>query len=71
MKKVMAIFLALTLLLGLAACGTSSVETTTNENGTPQTADNSQSQSADARHWDTCVLKVFEEHADTLAELFN
>ena len=26
---------------------------------------------ADARHWDTYVLKVFEEHADTLAELFN
>ena len=29
------------------------------------------SSSADARHWDTYVLKVFEEHADTLAELFN
>ncbi len=26
---------------------------------------------ADARHWDTYVLKVFEEHADTLAALFN
>lgn len=29
------------------------------------------SSTADARHWDTYVLKVFEEHADTLAELFN
>ena len=29
------------------------------------------SSSADARHWDKCVLKVFEEHEDTLAELFN
>ena len=29
------------------------------------------SSSADASHWDTYVLKVFEEHADTLAELFN
>ena len=28
------------------------------------------SSTADARHWDTCVLKVFEEHKDTLAELF-
>ena len=26
---------------------------------------------ADARHWDAYVLKVFEEHRDTLAELFN
>jgi len=150
-KKVMAILLALTLVLGLAACGSSSGETTTNDDRTPQTADNSQSQSADTtvitadsaekadiesalnlanikpewtysenadawtmaivtavtnaelpdyqgvsvcvpgfdvmdygqedyvfgsstadvRHWDTYVLKVFEEHADTLAELFN
>ena len=29
------------------------------------------SSSADARHWDKYVLKVFEEHADTLAALFN
>ena len=29
------------------------------------------SSTADARHWDTYVLKVFEEHADTLAALFN
>nr|MCR4653335.1 hypothetical protein [Eubacterium sp.] len=29
------------------------------------------SSTADARHWDTYVLKVFEEYADTLAELFN
>ena len=47
MKKVMAILLALTLVLGLAICGTSSGETTTNDDSTPQTADNSQSQSAD------------------------
>ena len=26
---------------------------------------------ADARHWDRYVLKVLEENADTLAELFN
>ena len=29
------------------------------------------SSTADARHWDTYVLKAFEEHQDTLAELFN
>ena len=29
------------------------------------------SSTADARHWDTYVLKVFEEHTDTLSELFN
>ncbi len=29
------------------------------------------SSTADARHWDIYVLKVFEEHEDTLAELFN
>ena len=29
------------------------------------------SSTADARHWDKYVLKVLEEHADTLAELFN
>ncbi len=29
------------------------------------------SSTTDARHWDKYVLKVFEEHADTLAELFN
>ena len=29
------------------------------------------SSSADARHWDKYVLKVFEENADTLKELFN
>ena len=29
------------------------------------------SSTADARHWDTYVLKVFEEQQDTLAELFN
>lgn len=29
------------------------------------------SSTADARHWDTYVLKVFEEYQDTLAELFN
>ncbi|MCD8100256.1 MAG: hypothetical protein LUE06_06715 [Oscillospiraceae bacterium] len=25
----------------------------------------------DARHWNTFLLKIFQEHADTLAELFN
>ena len=29
------------------------------------------SSSADARHWDKIVLKVFQEHADTLTVLFN
>ena len=29
------------------------------------------SSSADARHWDPYVLKVLEENADTLTELFN
>ena len=29
------------------------------------------SSTADARHWDPYVLKVMEEHADTLADLFN
>ncbi len=29
------------------------------------------SSSSDARHWDQYVLKVLEENADTLAELFN
>ncbi len=29
------------------------------------------SNTADARHWDSYVLKVFEEHKDTLTELFN
>jgi hypothetical protein len=29
------------------------------------------SSEADARHWDQYVLKVLEENADTLAELFN
>ena len=26
---------------------------------------------SDARHWNKYVLKVFEEHADTLSALFN
>ncbi len=29
------------------------------------------SSTQDARHWDTYVLKVFQEHADELAQLFN
>ena len=29
------------------------------------------SSSADARHWDKTVMKVFQEHSDTLAALFN
>ena len=60
MKKVMAILLVLTLVLGLAACGTSSVETTTNDNSTSQTADNSQSQSADT----TVITEGHAEKAD-------
>ncbi len=60
MKKVMAILLALALVLGLAACGTSSGETTTNDDSTPQTADNSQSQSADT----TVITADSAEKAD-------
>ena len=59
MKKVMAILLALALVLGLAACGTSSGETTTNDI-TPQTADSSQSQSADT----TVITADSAEKAD-------
>jgi len=55
----MAILLALALVLGLAACGTSSGETTTNDS-TPQTADNSQSQSADT----TVITADSAEKAD-------
>ncbi len=29
------------------------------------------SDSQDARHWNTFLLEIFEEHADTLSELFN
>ena len=29
------------------------------------------SDTADARHWDKYVLKVFEEHAEELSSLFN
>lgn len=29
------------------------------------------SATADARHWDKYVLKVFEEHAEELSSLFN
>lgn len=60
MKKVMAILLALALVLGLAACGTSSGETTTNDDSTPQAADNSQSQSADT----TVIIADSAEKAD-------
>jgi hypothetical protein len=56
----MAILLALTLVLGLAACGSSSGETTTNDDSTPQTADNSQSQSADT----TVITADSAEKAD-------
>ena len=59
MKKVMAILLALALVLGLAACGTSSGETT-NDDSTPQTTDNSQSQSADT----TVITADSAEKAD-------
>ena len=60
MKKVMAILLALALVLGLAACGTSSGETTTNDDSTPQAADNSQGQSADT----TVITADSAEKAD-------
>ena len=59
MKKVMAI-LALALVLGLAVCGTSSGETMTNDDSTPQAADNSQSQSADT----TVITADSAEKAD-------
>lgn len=29
------------------------------------------SSTTDARHWDKYVLKIFQEHADTLSALFN
>lgn len=60
MKKVMAVFLALTLVLGLAACGSSSGKTAANDNSTSQTADNSQSQSADT----TVITAESAEKAD-------
>ena len=60
MKKVIAIRLALALVLGLAACSTSSGETTTNDDSTPQAADNSQSQSADT----TVITADSAEKAD-------
>ncbi len=60
MKKVMAILLALALILGLAACGSSSGETTTNDDSTPQAADNSQGQSADT----TVITADSAEKAD-------
>ena len=60
MKKVMAILLALALVLGLAACGTSSGETATNDDSTPQAADSSQSQSADT----TVITADSAEKAD-------
>ena len=46
-RNMLAILLALVLVLGIAACGTCSGETTTNNNSTPPAADHSQSQSAD------------------------
>ena len=59
MKRLMALLLALTLILGLAACGTSSGETT-NDDSTPQAADSSQSQSADT----TVIAADSAEKAD-------
>ena len=59
MKKTIAILLALTLVLGLAACGTSANETT-NDNSTQQNTDNSQSQSADT----TVITADSAEKAD-------
>ncbi|MCR5137121.1 MAG: hypothetical protein K6C12_08480, partial [Oscillospiraceae bacterium] len=63
MKKsgnIIALLLTLTLVLGLVACGTSSGETATNDNSTPQTADSSQSQSADT----TVITAESAEKAD-------
>ncbi len=60
MKKLMALLLALTLILGLAACGSSSGETTTNDHSIPQAADSSQSQSADT----TVITANSAEKAD-------
>lgn len=60
MKKLIAILLALALVLGLAACGTSSGETATNDDSTPQAADSSQSQSADT----TVITADSAEKAD-------
>ena len=60
MKKLMAILLALALVLGLAACGTSSGETATNDDSTPQAAGSSQSQSADT----TVITADSAEKAD-------
>ena len=54
-----ALLLAMVLVLGLAACGTSSGETT-NDDSTPQTTDNSQSQSADT----TVITADSAEKAD-------
>ena len=55
-KKWFGLALAGVLCVGLCACG-----------GATGTG----SSTKDARHWNPYVLKVFEEHSDTLSELFN
>jgi len=64
-RNMFALLLAMVLVLGLAACGTSSGETTTNDDSTPQAADNSQSQSADT----TVITADSVEKADTESAL--
>ena len=64
-RNMLALLLAMVLVLGLAACGTSSGETATNDDSTPQAADSSQSQSADT----TVVTADSAEKADIEAAL--
>ncbi|MBR3185981.1 MAG: hypothetical protein IKF48_07565 [Oscillospiraceae bacterium] len=59
-RNMLALLLAMVLVLGLAACGTSSGETATNDDSTPQAADSSQSQSADT----TVITADSAEKAD-------
>ena len=64
-KKMITLFLAALLVFSLVVCGTGSAETTTNGNSTPQTAENSQSQSADT----TAITADSAEKADIEAAL--
>ena len=59
-RRLFAVLLAAVIVLTLAACGTGSGETTTNDDSTPQAADNSQSQSADT----TVIIADSAEKAD-------
>ena len=65
MKKTIAIFLVMTLALGLAACGTSSEESITDSTGSQQIQDNVQNQSADT----TVITADSAEKADVEAAL--